>query len=211
MIVEREVFDVRDMVYLGYLTHYYHSNIILPEYCDRPYKSIEEMNEALIANFNELVGPKDDVFHLGDFAFGRGATPSRVQAILRRLNGRIHLIKGNHDSEKRLKEIGGFQWIKDVYKLRYEKLRFWLSHYAHRRWPGSHKGTFHLYGHSHGNLPGYGRSMDVGVDAWDYKPVHIDKVVKVLEKQDRTEHHHRDKGVTKLVLPPRKYLQRDDG
>ena len=69
-------------------THYGHANII--RFCDRPFASSEEMDEALIANFNERVKPGDTVYHLGDFSFAKD--PARV---FRRLNGTIHLVLGN--------------------------------------------------------------------------------------------------------------------
>jgi calcineurin-like phosphoesterase family protein len=162
-------------------THYGHANVI--EYCKRPFKDVQEMNEALIENFNSLVKPEDEVYHLGDFSFSRD--PYRVAS---RLNGRIHLILGNHDNKRAMRDCK-FVWVKDVYLLRDGKDKFWLSHYAHLRWPKSHHGTYHLFGHSHGNLQGYGRSMDVGVDCTDYKPIHIDDVVYKLKAKDPTPHH----------------------
>lgn len=145
------------------------------------------MNEALIANYNECVKPGDVVYHLGDFSFARD--PSRV---FRRLNGNKHLIEGNHD-QKRLKELKrlSWGWVKSTYLLRAGGTKIWLSHYAHRRWPHSHHGTIHLYGHSHGELEDFGRSTDVGVDAWDYKPVHLDTIIDMMENRGKTEHHKR--------------------
>lgn len=166
--------------------HLGHKNII--EYCDRPFGSVAEMDEALIANWNARVSRNDDIFVIGDFSFH---TPKRTQVIFNRLNGNKHLILGNHDSSKVYKPLA-WVWVKDVYMLNAGNgVKLWLSHYAHRRWPKSHKGTFHLYGHSHGELKGYGRSCDVGVDAWDYTPVSLEKLVETLSKHDKTEHHDR--------------------
>ena len=64
-----------------------------------------------------------------------------------------------------------------------------MSHYAHRTWRNSVHGAFHLYGHSHGDLPGLGRSMDVGVDANDYAPISIAAVVEKLSVAGITDHH----------------------
>ena len=68
-------------------THFNHRAII--DHAKRPFANMEEMNEAMIENWNRVVAPHDDVYHLGDFAFG-GA-----EAILTRLKGNIHLIRGN--------------------------------------------------------------------------------------------------------------------
>ncbi len=73
-------------------THLGHKNILEYEKEARPFKTVEEMNEALISNWNDTVRPKDIIWHLGDFAFGR----SNVE-LAGRLNGRKRLILGNHD------------------------------------------------------------------------------------------------------------------
>jgi calcineurin-like phosphoesterase family protein len=144
------------------------------------------MNEALISNFNEIVGPHDMVFHLGDFAFDR-----EPEKYFNRLNGNIHLVLGNHDNPRFLRNCQ-FVWMRDVYYLRDGNDRFWLSHYAHLRWPKSHHGAYHLFGHSHGELMGCGRSMDVGVDAQNYYPIHIDDVIQKLNSIGPTPHHGED-------------------
>ena len=78
-------------------THYSHLNII--KYCNRPFGSVEEMNEALVNNWNSVVKPDDHVYHLGDFCFGN---VEKWNWCLEpgRLNGHIHLILGNHDPER---------------------------------------------------------------------------------------------------------------
>lgn len=72
-------------------THFGHENII--KFCKRPYQSVEEMNEALIENWNKVIGKNDTVFHLGDFALGGSTVWNNT---LDRLNGKIYLIFGNH-------------------------------------------------------------------------------------------------------------------
>ncbi len=96
-------------------THYYHSNII--KYCNRPYKDVEEMNEALIRNFNAVVRPEDTVYHLGDFGFSH---VDKLKYILSRLNGNKVLIYGNHD--KVIRGASGafqssFNFIKDYLEI----------------------------------------------------------------------------------------------
>ena len=81
-----------DKVFFTSDTHFNHTNII--QYCQRPFKSTDEMNEAMIDNWNSVVGEDDTMFHLGDFCLG-GA--EEWNKILNRLNGRIYLILGNHD------------------------------------------------------------------------------------------------------------------
>lgn len=71
--------------------HFGHANII--RYCDRPYDSVEAMNEDLIERWNRVVGLTDLVYSLGDFSMTLGA----VERITPRLNGHKHIIAGNHD------------------------------------------------------------------------------------------------------------------
>jgi Calcineurin-like phosphoesterase len=73
-------------------THFFHKRIL--EFTDRPCDSVEEMNEALVRNWNKHVAKGDRVYHLGDFSFG---TRSQTEEMIGRLRGQIHLIRGNHD------------------------------------------------------------------------------------------------------------------
>jgi calcineurin-like phosphoesterase family protein len=73
-------------------THFGHKNII--KYSNRPFADVSHMNEALIANWNAVVGPLDTVFHLGDVALGPWEDWDKV---LTRLNGYKVLVVGNHD------------------------------------------------------------------------------------------------------------------
>lgn len=165
-------------------THFSHENIM--KYCNRPYKSVGEMDEVLIANWNNIVGPNDLVWHLGDVAW---KDPIKY---LKRLNGQIYVLIGNHDSEKQLQECldeGVIQWFGHVKYKKFQGNSFFLSHYAHRTWRNSFHGSYHLFGHSHGDMPNLGRSMDVGVDAVGYKPIHVSKVLQILDKEADTNHH----------------------
>lgn len=78
-------------VFLTSDTHFYHKNIIT--YCNRPFETVEKMNETLISNWNKVVPIDGIVFHCGDFAFGGSEVWHKI---LPRLNGQIHLILGNH-------------------------------------------------------------------------------------------------------------------
>jgi calcineurin-like phosphoesterase family protein len=137
-----------------------------------PQENILAHDEALIENWNGLVYPGHKVYCIGDFAF---AKPDKIREILGRLNGLIHLIRGNHD--KNISQVKDcFVWIKDYYELNIEDddanrgtQLIVLSHYAFRVWNKSHYGSFSIFGHSHSSLedPNYDNrlTMDVGVDA----------------------------------------------
>ena len=147
--------------------HYGHANII--KHCNRPFESVGEMDKFIIGQHNLLISKDDNVYHLGDFSFQR---PERY---LPHLNGKHHLIRGNHDRKNI--DPDNFIWIKDVHIVN----KFFLSHYAHRTWPRAHHGLLHLYGHSHGMLEGTERSMDVGVDTNSFKPYSEAELLKRLE------------------------------
>lgn len=153
-------------------THFNHSNVI--KYCNRPFASVEEMDDCMIQVWNELIKPEDTVCHIGDLCLeGRG---KKVDDYISKLNGKITLIRGNHDSGK-----GNFEDVTHYKLLKVAGFKLILSHYAFRVWDGSHHGSMHLYGHSHGTLPGVGRSMDVGVDTNNYRPYHIEEVIQRLQ------------------------------
>jgi calcineurin-like phosphoesterase family protein len=152
-------------------THFGHDNI--RRYCDRPYASIEEMDEDLIARWNAAVGSKDEVWHLGDFAMC--CDPEHAQRILKRLNGNKHLIVGNHDKiGAALEGWGSIHTFKDLNAGLGQ--RVFLFHYALRVWPASEIGSINLYGHTHGDIPDTWNGCDVGVDCWNYRPINIEAI-----------------------------------
>lgn len=163
--------------------HFNHRNII--DFCNRPFTSVEEMNEHMIDAWNSVVKKGDMVYHLGDFAI-TGYSKSHVTTVenlLSRLNGNKILIKGNHDSDAVLK-AKGWANIHNMYHVRDRDKRFILCHYAMRTWQFKAHGSIHLYGHSHANLPDYDRSMDVGVDNVGYVPLLLEEILDKFEHQD---------------------------
>jgi len=134
------------------------------------------MDETLIQKWNSVVGPRDTIYHLGDFAMGR----EDPKVYFDRLNGNKFLLAGSHDIPKTFALSWG--WTKDVYYLRWQKIRIWLAHHSHRVWPKSHKGAWHLYGHSHGILSPYGMSFDIGVDSHSFIPWSMEQIKEKMEQ-----------------------------
>ncbi len=151
-------------------SHFGHANIIC--HCKRPFLSVDEMDAALIANWNSLVQPSDDVWHLGDFAFGG---PEVAAGYLKRLRGRKHLIWGNHDRPT-VRELPGWASSQAMAEVKVDGTRIILCHYGMRVWNAAHHGALHFYGHSHGTLPGDRQCCDVGVDVWDFRPVRLAEI-----------------------------------
>ncbi len=134
----------------------------------RPFASIGEMDRAIVERWNEVVGLDDEVWHLGDFAFGPPA--QRIAKLLGALNGRKHLIIGNNDGPDTI-ELPGWASVQHYAELTVEGKRLVLCHYPFRTWNRMGQGVINLHGHSHGRLKPAPRQYDVGVDVWDFRPV----------------------------------------
>ncbi len=174
------------MIYYTSDLHLGNANII--QYENRPWKTVEEMNAALIENWNKRVGLFDEVYVLGDFSFKGGA---QTLEWLKQLNGYIHLIRGNHDAfagkfyfgvaaEHQLgahyTDEGWYQKIED------EGREVILCHFPILYWDGMYdRGTYHLYGHMHSrpNMQHpHKDAFNVGVDVNNYMPVTLDELIR---------------------------------
>ncbi|MDD5164256.1 MAG: phosphoesterase [Patescibacteria group bacterium] len=170
------------MIYFTADTHFGHTNII--KYCNRPFKSVDEMNESLIEEWNKVVGEDDTIYHLGDFSWD---DIELVKSILKRLNGKKFFCFGSHD--KHMSQLSGyFKEMKESFLIKTEEDQFiFLNHYIHKEWHLSHYGAWHLFGHSHGRMDDYakeeGKLLDVGVDSHNFKPWSLDEVKKIMESR----------------------------
>ena len=141
----------------------------------RPFDSVREMDEAMVARWNEAVGPGDEVWHLGDVAIGR--TAAEMAALLDRLPGRKHLLAGNNDGPETT-GLGAWASVRAYAELRVGGVSLVLCHYPFRTWNGMGRGALNLHGHSHGRLKPLRRQADVGVDAWDFRPVALEEILR---------------------------------
>lgn len=160
--------------------HWGHANII--KYCNRPFSSVEEMDEVMIQNWNKRVKPKDTVYHLGDFALCK--TSEEIEQLANSLNGEIHLILGNHDRHQAKTAKSCFRWRGHMKLFKLDKLKITMCHWAMEVWWCSHHGAWMLHGHSHGGIPMKGMRMDVGVDCWDFRPIAFEEVRHILAPAD---------------------------
>ena len=172
-------------------THFNHANII--RFCNRPFKDVEQMNEVMIANWNNVIGKDDTVFHLGDFCLGGSAEWTKI---LDRLNGKIYLIMGNHDLKNiRQGFISRFEHVAMQMRIEIGKKRIYLCHYPFLCFEGSYKDdVWQLFGHVHtrrsnsgidaGRLQYlYPTQYDVGVDNNNFTPVSFGQVKRIIDKQ----------------------------
>lgn len=179
------------MIYFTSDLHLGHKRML--EY--RPFKALYEMDNTIIRNWNTVVDPKDVVYILGDFSF---YSRDKTIELLKNLNGHKILIKGNHDKDKRV--LGAFNEVYDLKKIKVpdndvprNTQEIVLCHYAMRIWDKKHFGSWHLYGHSHGNMPEdpNSKSFDVGVDAWNYFPISYEQVKEKMKTKgfEALDHH----------------------
>jgi calcineurin-like phosphoesterase family protein len=152
-------------------THFGHAGAL--SLYRRPFASVTEMNAAMVARWNEIVGPDDDVWHLGDFAL-RTSTADAA-ALLSALNGRKHLVTGNNDPPE-ITALPAWSSVQSYAEITVDTHRLILCHYAFRTWNGMSKGALNLHGHSHGRLKSLPRQTDVGVDAWDFRPIAVNRM-----------------------------------
>lgn len=178
------------MIYFTSDWHLRHKNIL--RICDRPFSSIEEMEQSLISNWNNKVDKNDEVYILGDFGFF--SNYHAVNEVLDKLNGHKHLIIGNHDKYlKQNRDKLKFDSIKDYKKIKHEGVEFILSHYPYYEWDGFFRNSIMLHGHVHTGTKGkkqlshLGRIYDVGVDANNMQLVSIEKIFEKMKNINNTE------------------------
>ena len=179
-------------------THFWHDNI--RRYSNRPYDSVERMNEELIKNWNNKVSPSSTVIHDGDFSFGNH---TKTLSILNRLNGNIILVCGNHDEKHILKDNVLSKKFASIHDLLYisvndngNKQLISACHYAMETWKNSHRGSWSIHGHSHNSLitgPNMKRH-DVGVDGNNYTPLSYYELKAIMDKKifKAVDHHGRN-------------------
>jgi len=174
-----------EMTYFIGDMHLGHSNII--RLCNRPFKNVDEMNSALIKNWNKRVKEDDDVYLLGDVAF---RSQTDVVSILKTLKGKKHLLIGNHDKRnlKNPEFVKCFVSIKDMDTILVGGEGIVLCHYPLAEWDGYFRGTYHIYGHIHNNknrsfdfLKEEPRALNAGADIINFTPATLEELIRYNE------------------------------
>lgn len=176
-------------------THFGHQNIL--KFCERPFVSVEEMDNTIIERWNLKVGKDDIVFHLGDFAF---ATNKRWQELISLLNGKIYLILGNHDITRwpGTYTMQLFDRVENQMMLKIDnKYKVYLNHFPFLCYDGTYRNpedcTIQLHGHVHERVGGIGKDdqrlqyrfpyqYDVGVDNNNFYPISWEEILKIIHK-----------------------------
>ena len=186
-------------------THFWHENIL--KFCNRPFSSIEEMNDTIINNWNSVVKENDIVFHLGDFCF---CGSDKFKELIEKLNGRIYLILGNHDW-KTIKQWHAtkFEGVYQQMSIKIDGRKIYLNHFPFLCYAGTYyrleDAVWQLFGHVHSSdknkngLDNQRLSMlfptqyDVGVDNNNYIPISFEEVKNIIEAQMLSLNMHRGK------------------
>ena len=178
--------------------HFGHQNII--GYCERPFHSVGEMNAALVANWNAVVGPEDIVHVLGDVAMGRR---EESMPLIGRLAGHKILYPGNHDRcwyghgpralqvEQEYLDAGFDEVRHGPLVMAVGDREVLVCHLPYRGDSGEteryrkfrpvDKGMWLLHGHVHEKWRQQGRMVNVGVDVWDFTPVAEEVIARLMD------------------------------
>jgi len=167
--------------------HFDHFNIM--RYCNRPFKTVDEMGETIIANHNAVVNTNDDVYILGDLAFDKRDPKRTVEKFARRLNGHLHWIFGNHDHQQ-ARAAEGFAWKGEYKKIKVGGHKIILFHYPILGWDCKHYGSIHFHGHVHDGtfheemVPEKfkGRCLNTCVDVTGFRPLEFEETLVELRK-----------------------------
>jgi calcineurin-like phosphoesterase family protein len=149
----------------------------------RPFGSVAEMDAAMVASWNDVVGPNDEVWHLGDLAVRQPA--ARMCELLEALAGTKHLIVGNNDGPATT-ALEGWASVQHYAEINIEGTWLILCHYPLRTWNRMSRGALDLHGHSHGRLAPLPRQVDVGVDLWNFRPITLAQIRTHLARGGRS-------------------------
>lgn len=177
------------MIYFISDLHLNHNKIFV--WGRRGFNSVEEMNETLIERFNARVTNDDEVWILGDVALG---DINESIPLLQRLNGKIHIVIGNHDTDTRVAAYQELGWdCHCAMRLKYKKKSFFLSHYPAVTYSPEdehHRNIWevilNLHGHTHSTSRFWHENpymYHVGVEANGGYPISIDEICEDIKKK----------------------------
>lgn len=183
-------------------THFHHANILAYN-PNREWADIDAMNEGIIARWNSVVKPNDFVWHLGDYDMNG---KDRALDLVKRLNGQIGLVSGNHDkcwvgnnvtfvkllNQRQRYLDAGFAFVTDAAQVKMDGKVFMLSHFPYQgdhtegdrynEWRLRDEGRWLLHGHTHNVEQRLhdGKQIHVGMDAWDCTPVSQEQILELV-------------------------------
>lgn len=187
------------MVYFTSDLHFYHDKDFIWQ--ARGFKSIDEMNAEIVRRWNEIITVNDYVYILGDLTLGNVEEGLKLIA---QLNGNLHIIRGNHDTDKKVEkylELPNVVTVEFATIYKYKKAIFWLSHYPtitsnyddDKPWA---KHLVCLFGHTHQEQPFYNDNpymFNVGMDAHNCTPISIEEIIENIRNKKQELNNEKTK------------------
>lgn len=162
-------------------------------YEPRGFNSVDEHNKTIVSNWNKVVSEDDDVYVLGDLMLNDNETACEY---IKQLNGRIHIVRGNHDTDARwaiytslpnVVELCGWSTM-----IHYRKYHFYLSHFptltGNLEKESLHQCTLNVFGHTHDRERFYEDRpymYNVALDAHNNTPVLLDDIIEEMKEKVR--------------------------
>lgn len=170
-------------------THFGHDREFI--WGPRGFKNVWDMNKAIVSNWNSVVGPEDDVYHLGDVMLGQNEVGL---SYLKQLKGYIHIIRGNHDTDARWDSYIDCYNVVEICNAKYLKIykqNFFLCHYPTmtsnlEKTAALKEHLLCLYGHTHQQNNFYNGlpfCYHVGVDSHNCTPVSLEQVLADIQTE----------------------------
>ena len=168
--------------------HFGHANVI--KHDSRPFLNVDEMDRVMMERWNAMVNEDDDVYVVGDFCYRSGRA---TEWYLSRLKGRKHLIVGNHDwrTLQNDKAMSMFVSVDRLLELEDNGIFIVLCHYPMAEWNYSSRGSWHIYGHIHGNknttyefMRTLDHALNAGASVNGYAPVPFDVLIENNRKHN---------------------------
>lgn len=167
--------------------HLGHHGILKHCPATRSFASVEDMDAAIVSRINDRVGSQDILYIVGDIAISGDV--EYIRHLFHEIRGRKILVIGNHDLDnkgrlnKAIRDLPWDQPPTHALETTGEGCHIYLHHYGCRVWPRHLRGSYHLFGHSHGSLPPLGRSRDVGIDCADahFAPMTFAEIKETLD------------------------------
>ncbi len=182
--------------------HFGHAKVI--EYCNRPYAGLDEMHKALVANWNSVVTPDDEVMFLGDWCLHH-----KFYFFLKYLNFKsVNIIRGNHDrpsklmamlhEDKSMNHLVGKVEVHDYAEVEIGGQKFWCVHrplearddiptlcgHVHEKWKFLKPGTIiaeHSKSYDHATKKLVQPILNVGCDQHNWTPISDDQVLEYFK------------------------------
>jgi len=170
------------MIYFTSDTHYGHANVI--DFCNRPFKNVDRMDNALVRNYNEIINDDDIVYFIGDFTIKGSQHKGYIENVIKKLKGNKYLIIGNHDKLKPFDYVDmGFHSVHTSLIIDTTLGKLFLNHdpciYCYI---DNILNIPLICGHMHTLFRSIGSVINVGVDVWDYRPVSLYQIENELIK-----------------------------